>query len=222
MEHLEKGALLRKTPAELIAWVNAATLAEISLYRTYELEEIGWYSNPTVDRLYKLGSTGIWVPKETLATGAIPTENTMPLLSLMPMHPASVGAIDMSQPSYAPSLYLHRRIGVLDVTSDGAGAFADQELVPALAGYKGRIEIIGILPASTDAATALTFEDGDATGLSGGLPNIAMNFTASTLNTQLKGLILYSMTANKNLRVDGSGYAAAAHLIFIYYYFYEL
>jgi len=58
---LKDGYLYDLTPAELIAWVAQVTLATISTYTTRELIRIGWYNNPVVDKLYKLGSAGTWV-----------------------------------------------------------------------------------------------------------------------------------------------------------------
>jgi hypothetical protein len=46
-----------------------------------ELLKIGWLNNPIVDKLYKLGSSGLWIPAEQNAGGFYKTEDRSPMVS---------------------------------------------------------------------------------------------------------------------------------------------
>lgn len=249
-QRIDKGALLRMSPAQLIAFVARTTLAEISSWSTQDLIDIGWLNNPTVDRLYDLGNTGVYAARQGSTTpieryqqayldsiaarldittaGGIGktmadrvTEARMLNASAYALQamPDTVNVVSTE----AAALLAQRRLGITLLTSDGAGAVAATELVPALAGMKGHLEILGIIGTDTDAASTWSFTTTTGpTRMTGCLStDFALNITASVVNTQLAQVRLRATVANEACRVAVTGYAASKTLYIYYRYWHE-
>ena len=92
------------------------------------LEYTGWLNNPIVDILYELGSTGIWTPRKYATDGSV-WKDLRGLMTLNQAAPAKVTVQDPSTLSTTGLYQAQRRIGVLDVTTDGAGMHLSKRIV---------------------------------------------------------------------------------------------
>jgi hypothetical protein len=91
------------------------------------------------------------------------------------------------------------------------------QILAALAGYKGRFLMKGIISDTADATVTIIFQDEDDAVLTGCLAaGFNLNLTANTINTTLDGIVVYSGTANKALEIDVSGVGAGAANLFLY------
>lgn len=217
------GYFLEKSPAEIIAKVNTVTLANISLLSAEELLRIGWLGNPIIDKLYKIGSTGLWVAREQNAAGTSPLEAFLPILNTSVGQTLAVGDYDPFNIGQTAAQRLRRRVIAVPVAVVAGGAITDQELLPAVASYKYRVKVLGIACSITDAAVTILFEDSTPTTYVGcPASGFSLGFTADVLNSSLAGIVIYDATANKNLQVDISGAGAgAANFIFYLEYWLE-
>ena len=117
-----------------------------------------------------------------------------------------------------------RRIGRAVATADGAGAFANVPLVPAVAGYYGVVKITSIKPNATVAAGAasLTFESPAGTAA---LPSLEVQpgITANMRDINMQGLVVSHATLvdNQAIVVDGAGWGALTVLEIMCEYWYE-
>ena len=109
-----------------------------------------------------------------------------------------------------------------EVTLDGAGDALAQELVPALAGYFGVLEIHHIRTDFTDPSVDFEFiQAGGGTLLGGGPYDLA--FTVDKVNEDIHDTPMYiaAQTANTALQVDITNGAAAGRVDIHYNYHYE-
>jgi hypothetical protein len=113
-------------------------------------------------------------------------------------------AVDTSQAlASAPSLYRKRRIVRIQVTADGAGAFAFQTILAALAGYYGICRLVGVKANAVVAAGVLIFECPAATAeLTEVMPALAANVRQTRLDVH------YIATDNAALGVRGTTWGA--------------
>ena len=117
-------------------------------------------------------------------------------------------------------IYRARRIGRA-VASVAGGAFANLSLVPALAGYYGVVEIIGVITDIASVGAQLTFESPAATPA---LPSVFINtYGANVINRDLEGVVVSHATLvdNQAIVVDGAGFGASTFCIVLYTYHYE-
>ena len=126
--------------------------------------------------------------------------------------------------------YYQRRIFSVDLTSDGAGAIAATTIVPALAGYTGHAQVIGIWANATDAASTWTFACTGGTLLGPATHVIATTASSVTqLGATAAGqtgcpiFIRGTLAAddNKAITVSAAGYAATNTATIFGYYWYE-
>lgn len=210
-------------PAQIISEVGTITLATISLWSVEELKRIGWLDNSIIDLLYKLGSTGVWTAREQSADGTGPTELQIAFRNAtFAKTNSTYNLFDFGAQTALPAYYAQRRCAVIPITVGGGGATADTVIVPALAGYKSCCRILGIISSITEAATVLDFEDEDNTDLEGNLSGgFAMNFTASTMNSQLTNVLLRGTVAAKSAEVDVTSFGAGGTILIYLEYWYE-
>lgn len=186
-----------------------ATLADISSYPTYELQRIGWTDNPLVKVLYSLTSAGVWISnRDDKGQNKTIEGNSLNIQrELYGVYPPTIEANAGNMIDSNSSTKGIRRIITIESALIG-GALADVAILPALAGYYGVIEVIGIISDTNIGALTLTFQDEDdaaLTGLNGG--SVELNLTANVMNEQIKGAVLYKGDDTKALEVDYSGAA---------------
>lgn len=186
-----------------------ATLADISSYPTYELQRIGWTDNPLVKVLYSLTSSGVWIARTDTNGQAKTVESNATYWA--GRQAKSIGALQPGLEVYTDNegaiIKSKRRIITVESALIG-GALSDVAILPALAGYYGVIELLGILSDTNIGALTLTFQDEDDAaliGLNGGV--VELNLTANVMNEQIKGAVLHKGDDNKALEVDYSGAA---------------
>jgi len=236
MEHLENGALLRKPPAELVAWVSRVTLAEISKYPTYELERIGWLHNPVVDILYSMTNAGVWISR-TGAGGMVATRYEVDrygvdlAIRAINQRPTINGTLSTSS---TPTGLMVRKIAIIPFDLGAGGAEADVTLIPALAGYYGVGRLL-YWQQSEGNAGLFTFEfhDETPTGLTpnfiyckiaadNGYSPLTFGGGFSTDNTAGRAPvqpIILGVADEKALQVDITGTANATGVIVLEYWF---
>jgi hypothetical protein len=118
-----------------------------------------------------------------------------------------------------PTIATQPRIGRA-VATLAAGAFANQSLVPALAGYYGVVKIVGVLASDAAVGATLTFESPAATPA---LPSVFANtYAANVINKDLEDVVISHATLvdNQAIVVDGAGFGAGT-VTFLYEYWYE-
>lgn len=115
------------------------------------------------------------------------------------------------------------RTNPVEITLDGAGAAADVELVPAMAGFYGVLMPNKIIANFTDPNTSFQFQDEDNNNLVGASFPFLIAFTQNKANDSLLAICMYttSKTANKALEVDITAGGAAGKLILNVIYHYE-
>jgi hypothetical protein len=112
-------------------------------------------------------------------------------------------AAKSTSPTDPLAVNLQRRIVRIQVTADGAGAFAFQTIVAATAGYYGVARLVGVKANAIVAAGTLIFECPAATAeLTEIMAALAANVRAD------RGDIHYIATDNANLGVRGTGWGA--------------
>ena len=171
-QRISNGALRRYSAAELIAFVTRTTLAEISTWSSYELQRIGWTDNPIVDILYSMTSAGVWEaktdPSLNLSFVRWDYQNNIGLLSARPT----------IQTNYQSSVECIRAIRQLTWIPGTlvAGALADQQIWPALAGYYGVCKLKYWQQNSGNAQLwTMAFHDEDGTDCSGLVDGLSYN-----------------------------------------------
>ena len=153
-----------------------------------------------------------------VADSAIATQASLQTISQRcNVAPTVSGGISDSTASFNA----RRRIGVKEITLDGSGEASNQELVAALSGYYGVIEMLGIWSDTADANTSFTFQDSDDAALTGGPAAFIVNIAASTVNTQLEGVVMHGANDNKALEVDITAGAASKVVVLLFRYWYE-
>jgi len=120
----------------------------------------------------------------------------------------------------ATLIYTGRRIGRARITCDGAGAWANEALVPALAGYYGVCRFKGIKANAIVAAGQLTFESPAATAA---LPSVEVMPALAANVRQDRDLVITHATLvdNQAIVVDGAGFGAATVVDLEWEYWYE-
>jgi len=215
------------TPLEVYKWLTNHTTVQA---RPAELIKKGW--QPFFDLgLVGISTTGYlaWIGSSGGRAGVDETNsssisNVVELQRRLLSCPnAIISSTDQIESTLAQARAGRARIGYTSITTDGAGAAADQILVAALAGYYGVVRIKGIIASGAAAACLLHFETGTPTALAqlpGGEATVAL--VANTVNTQLEGVVLYLINAdNLSIRVDVSAGGAANTIIIFFEYWYE-
>jgi len=113
------------------------------------------------------------------------------------------------------------RLGRATITADGAGAFANQELVPALAGYYGVCRLKSIKADAGVAAGILTFESPAGTPA---LPSVEVQpaLTANVRRDDTGSVVTHAtLVDNQAIVVDGAGFGAGVHVTLEWEYWYE-
>ena len=113
-----------------------------------------------------------------------------------------------------------KRIGRARVTADGAGAFAFESLVAALAGYYGVVEMLAIKADGIVAAGVLVYESPAATpGLPAGetLPTLATNVWQ-----EMRAIVTHAtLVDNQAVGVRGTGWGAGRVIDLLWKYWDE-
>ena len=114
------------------------------------------------------------------------------------------------------------KTNTIEVTLDGGGDAANVELVPAIAGCFGVLEVHHIRASFTDPSVDFEFQDEDDGILLGGGP-YDLAFVTDSVNTGIHETTMYiaAKTANKALEVDITNGAAAGRLDVHIHYWYE-
>lgn len=132
-----------------------------------------------------------------------------------------VGAIVGPYVTAANALNAQHRIGRAVITCDGAGAWANESLVPALAGYYGVMRLKSIKANAGVAAGILTFESPAATPA---LPSVEQQpaLTANVRRDDTGVVVTHAtLTDNQAIVVDGANFGAGTIVSLEWEYFYE-
>lgn len=129
-----------------------------------------------------------------------------------------IGSIAVASADANRSIYLPHKLASFGVALV-AGAKADQQLLAATSGVKGRILLRSIM-SDTNIAAGFTahFEDSTPTDCSG-LPGGTIVFGAITAYTPVQlnpPILVYNLTADKNIRVDYTNGAGVEYIVLQY------
>lgn len=218
---LKDGYFLGRSCTDIIADLAAGvfSLAGISALQIKEQERIGWIDAMKATELYTLTSAGVWIANKDAYGG--PTSLNGSIHNGVKMQQNGRFGAPTTLQNGAYGDYFTKRYGYANITLDGAGAASNQALMAAIAGYKACIEIRGICAPASEATTTVVFQDEDDTTMPGTqAAGYVLNLVASTINTQIQGLVSQA-PASKAVECDVSGGTAAGTLQIFFIYWYE-
>jgi len=116
--------------------------------------------------------------------------------------------------------YYGPRIGRARITCDGAGAWANESLVPALAGYYGVMRMKSVKANNIAAAASLTYESPAATPA---LPSIeVLPALAANVRIERSEVVTHATLVDAQaIVVDGAGFGAGTIVDLEWEYWYE-
>ena len=228
-QRIAKGALLRMDAAELIAFVNVVTLAEISSWSAQDLVDIGWMdsisSRTSLFGLYELTSAGQWILVKD-ASGRLTEANSSAIYTSTNYIPiAVVNDTHLSRlrdhiGNLVRSSNYSLKRAAIDVTLAAGGTLAATQLVAAVVGksiYPEEVDLT-LIPVTANIANVgghaacITIQD-DA-----GVPVVCGKGAVTHVQHHLKMTMLGMTTAAQDLDIVvevglGANHVGASRLV---------